>query len=84
MAQHINIEPEFVKFIRDNWNDSYKAEHVQECIEAMVAELKKRKRALRENGYNENADCFGELADDVQTIEFWRKLDCMMHFDFEF
>ena len=80
------IDNELVQFIRRYREDEDKAQEVQDIIEAIVAEIKKDYRQCeRSNGYREEDQIMFEgLISDVQTPEFWDKLDYVMNFFFDY
>ena len=80
------IRPDMVEWISRNWEDRRNAEQVHELVEAIVAELKQDYRAWqRRNRLTPDAQAYWEgIIADVQTQDFWDKMDHLLHFSFDF
>ena len=80
------VDSGLVEYILRNWDDNRNGEEVQEIIEAIVAEIKQDYRDYqRRRGSNAEGEAFYEgLICDVQSQEFWDKLDYMYGFEFDY
>ena len=83
----INCDAKLVRYISENWDDERKSQEVQEMVEAIVAELKKdfRNYQRKHSRVSDEIIAYWEsLICDVQNIDFWDKIDHLLHFSFEF
>ena len=73
-----------IEWISRNWNDRSKAGDVQELVEAIVAELKQDCREAQRRFRREDAIMLESLTTDVQDEAFWDKMNCLLHFSFDY
>lgn len=80
------VDSSLINYLGSKWDSPREAEEVQEIVEAIVAEIKQDYRSYqRSHGRNPEAEAFFEgLICDVQSPDFWQKLDYMLGFEFDY
>lgn len=83
----MNMNPNLIQKIVENWDDSRKGAEIQELIEAIVAELKKDYRDYQRKHYrmsSEDVAFWESLIADATDKSFWEKIDYLLNFHFEY
>ena len=80
------VDSYLINHLASKWEAPREAEEIQEIVEAIVAEIKQDYRSYqRSHGRNPEAEAFFEgLISDVQSPDFWQKMDYMLGFGFDY
>jgi len=80
------VDSYLINYFANKWESPRDAQEIQEISEAIVAEIKQDYRDhQRRHGRSPEAEAFFEgLICDVQSPEFWQKLDYILGFEFDY